>query len=46
MSESAPLTNPENLQQVRNWTLEADKQDVAWLGLRTNSNTNVLSRQV
>jgi len=46
MIESAPPEKPENLQQVRNWTLEADGQDIAWLGLRTSSSTNLLSRQV
>jgi 3-hydroxyacyl-CoA dehydrogenase/enoyl-CoA hydratase/3-hydroxybutyryl-CoA epimerase len=31
---------------VRNWTLETDSQDIAWLGLRTRSSTNVLSSEV
>lgn len=32
--------------RVRNWTLETDPSDIAWLGLRTDGSTNVLSRQV
>lgn len=32
--------------QVRNWTLETDSRDIAWLGLRTHGSTNTLSRQV
>lgn len=31
---------------VRNWTLETDDADVAWLGLRTPGSTNVLSSEV
>jgi 3-hydroxyacyl-CoA dehydrogenase/enoyl-CoA hydratase/3-hydroxybutyryl-CoA epimerase len=31
---------------VRNWTLETDRADVAWLGLRCAGSTNVLSTQV
>jgi 3-hydroxyacyl-CoA dehydrogenase/enoyl-CoA hydratase/3-hydroxybutyryl-CoA epimerase len=31
---------------VRNWTLETDAADIAWLGLRTSGSTNVLSRKV
>jgi len=31
---------------IRNWTLETDAQDIAWLGLRTEGSTNVLSQQV
>lgn len=46
MSDPTPQDNRQNLQQIQNWTLEADKQDIAWLGLRTNGSTNVLSQQV
>jgi 3-hydroxyacyl-CoA dehydrogenase / enoyl-CoA hydratase / 3-hydroxybutyryl-CoA epimerase len=46
MNDSTSQENRESLQQIQNWTLEADKQDIAWLGLRTSSSTNVLSRQV
>ncbi|NND53511.1 MAG: crotonase [Gammaproteobacteria bacterium] len=31
---------------IRNWTLETDAQDIAWLGLRTDGSANVLSQQV
>ncbi|MDP6150416.1 MAG: 3-hydroxyacyl-CoA dehydrogenase NAD-binding domain-containing protein [Gammaproteobacteria bacterium] len=37
---------PEPDSPVRNWTLETDPSDIAWLGLRTAGSTNVLSRQV
>jgi 3-hydroxyacyl-CoA dehydrogenase/enoyl-CoA hydratase/3-hydroxybutyryl-CoA epimerase len=33
-------------QPVRNWTLETDNADIAWLGLRTPGGTNVLSSEV
>jgi len=32
--------------EVRSWTLETDKQDIAWLGLRGPGSTNVLSSSV
>jgi 3-hydroxyacyl-CoA dehydrogenase/enoyl-CoA hydratase/3-hydroxybutyryl-CoA epimerase len=35
-----------NNEQIRNWTLETDAADIAWLGLRTTDSTNVLSRSV
>lgn len=31
---------------IRNWTLETDDQDIAWLGIRTEGSTNVLSERV
>jgi 3-hydroxyacyl-CoA dehydrogenase/enoyl-CoA hydratase/3-hydroxybutyryl-CoA epimerase len=31
---------------VRNWTLKTDDEDIAWLGLRMSGSTNVLSNQV
>jgi 3-hydroxyacyl-CoA dehydrogenase/enoyl-CoA hydratase/3-hydroxybutyryl-CoA epimerase len=36
----------EKAMPVRNWTLEADDQDIAWLGLRTGGSTNVISSEV
>ncbi|MGI9290995.1 MAG: enoyl-CoA hydratase-related protein, partial [Gammaproteobacteria bacterium] len=36
----------ESYRPVRNWTLETDNADVAWLGLRTPGSTNVLSSDV
>ncbi len=35
-----------NHAEVRNWSLETDAADIAWLGLRTSGSTNVLSRAV
>jgi 3-hydroxyacyl-CoA dehydrogenase/enoyl-CoA hydratase/3-hydroxybutyryl-CoA epimerase len=35
-----------NSAPVRNWTLETDAQDIAWLGLQTRGSTNVISREV
>ncbi len=31
---------------IRNWTLETDNRDIAWLGLRCSGSTNVLTEQV
>jgi 3-hydroxyacyl-CoA dehydrogenase/enoyl-CoA hydratase/3-hydroxybutyryl-CoA epimerase len=31
---------------VRNWTLETDARDIAWLGIRTQGSANTLSREV
>lgn len=39
------MTNDSN-PDIRNWTLETDEHDIAWLGLRTAGSTNVLSQQV
>jgi len=48
MTDAAGQAALKTAPAVRNWTLETDASDVAWLGLRTtgNSSTNVLSRQV
>jgi len=38
----------DNAHTIRNWTLETDERDIAWLGIRTRgtANANVLSREV
>jgi 3-hydroxyacyl-CoA dehydrogenase/enoyl-CoA hydratase/3-hydroxybutyryl-CoA epimerase len=32
--------------KIRNWTLDTDRGDIAWLGLRCRGSTNVLSAEV
>jgi len=46
MSEATPDNPGDQAVRVRNWTLETDHRDIAWLGLRGEGSTNVLSRQV
>jgi len=46
MTDDSAITASPQSDQVRNWTLETDSRDIAWLGLRTSGSTNTLSRQV
>jgi 3-hydroxyacyl-CoA dehydrogenase/enoyl-CoA hydratase/3-hydroxybutyryl-CoA epimerase len=46
MNDASDNEAQQYARQVRNWTLETDERDCAWLGLRTGGSTNVLSRQV
>jgi len=46
MTEPSPADDNAELPPVRNWTLETDNRDIAWLGLRCAGSTNTLSRQV
>lgn len=46
MTETTQEPAGKHATPVRNWTLETDNRDIAWLGLRGEGSTNVLSRQV
>ena len=46
MSDNNDNSSKQSSAPIRNWTLETDARDIAWLGIRTEGSANTLSREV
>ena len=46
MSDNNANGSEQSSAPIRNWTLETDSRDIAWLGIRTAGSANTLSRDV